>query len=136
MYQQITIIGNVGRDPEMRYTSSGAGVCSFSVAVSKRWTDRNTNEKREKTTWFSISAWRQLGETCSQYVRKGMRIMVVGEVSARAYTGQDGQPRASLDIDAREVKFLSTRDEMAAGGYGDEAGYQQDYAEDSDDIPF
>ncbi len=140
MYQQIIIVGNVGRDPEMRYTSGGANVCSFSVAVNKTWTDRNTNERRQKTTWFRISAWRQLGETCNQYVRKGMLIMVAGEIDTRAYTGQDGQARASLEITARDVKFLSSRDQEG-GGYsgGSGGGYEDDYqepAEDVDDIPF
>lgn len=135
MYQQVTIVGNVGRDPEMRYLPSGAGVCSFSVAVNKVWTDRNSNEKREKTTWFKVSAWRQLGETCNQYVRKGMQVMVVGEVDASAFMGQNGEPRASLEITAREVKFLSRLD-SGAGGYSSsgEGDYQQEYSED--DIPF
>jgi single-strand DNA-binding protein len=131
MYQQIIIVGNVGRDPEMRYTAQGVGVCSFSVAVNKRYRNQNTNEMVDNTTWFSVSAWRQLAETCSQYVHKGMQIMVVGEVSARAYTTNDGQTRVSLDITAREVKFLSRRGEgsdMYEGG-----GYS---TEEVDDIPF
>ncbi|PJF43872.1 MAG: single-stranded DNA-binding protein [Phototrophicales bacterium] len=139
MYQQIMIIGNVGRDPETRQTAGGATVCSFSVAVNKTWTDRQSGEKRQQTTWFRISAWRQLGEICSQYVRKGMLIMVAGEIDAQAYMGNDGTPRATLEITARDVKFLSSRGETYAmgddyeneGGYG---GYQQGGSED--DIPF
>lgn len=135
MYQQITIVGNVGRDPEMRYTSSGAGVCSFSVAVNKRWTDRNTNERREVTTWFSISAWRQLGEVCSKYVRKGMLVMVVGEVEVDSFEGRDGQTRYSLKITARDVQFLTRVDEGGSGNYdSSDSEYQQEYTED--DIPF
>lgn len=140
MYQQITIIGNVGKDPEMRYTPGGVAVCDFTVAVNARWTDRNTNEKKEKTTWFKVSAWRQLGETCSQYVRKGMKILVVGEIDARAYLTQNGEARASLELTARDVKFLSGRDEEGAprsSQSSHDSGYQQDYAaEDVDDIPF
>ncbi len=136
MYQQTTIVGNVGRDPEMRYTSSGVPVCSFSVAVNKTWTDRNSNEKRDKTTWFRVTAWRQLGETCSQYVRKGMRILVVGEIDASSYVGQDGEARANLELTAREVKFLSGRDETSSGGsYASDDSYQE-YIDDADDIPF
>lgn len=138
MYQQTIVIGNVGRDPEMRYTQGGAGVCSFTVAANFKWTDRNTNEKRERTTWFNVSAWGNLADTCNQYVRKGMLIMVSGEVSARAYTGQDGQPRASLDLRARDVKFLSSRDQERSGGYSG-GSYEDDYqepADDVDDIPF
>jgi single-strand DNA-binding protein len=108
-YQYTVIIGNVGRDPEMRYTQSGIAVCDFSVAVSRRWTDRTSNESKEETTWFRISAWRALAETCNQYVHKGMQIMVAGRVSANAYSAQDGTPRASLDLLALDVQFLGQR---------------------------
>lgn len=138
MYQQIIIVGNVGRDPEMRYTGGGTAVCSFSVAVSRSWTDKTTNERKEKTTWFKVTAWRQLAETCSQYVKKGKQVMVIGEVDASAYVTQNGEPRASLELTASTVKFLGTKaDSGASGGYGgDEGGYHQDYASDADDIPF
>lgn len=137
MYQQTTIIGNVGRDPEMRYTSGGVPVCDFSVAVSRTWTDRNSNERKEKTTWFKVSAWRQLGETCHQYVKKGMKVLVVGEIDARAYIAQNGEARASLDLTAQNVKFLSGRNEE--GGQRTYSGAEDDgggYVEDVDDIPF
>jgi len=111
-YQYTVIIGNVGRDPEMRYTQSGVAVCDFSVAVSRRWTDRNSNEQREETTWFRVSAWRQLAETVNQYVHKGMQIMVAGEVDVSAYMGQDGTPRATLELTARDIQFLGRRGEV------------------------
>lgn len=133
-YQYTVIIGNVGRDPELRYTQSGVAVCDFSVAVSRRWTDRNTNEQREKTTWFRVYAWRQLAETVNQYVRKGMQIMVAGEVDATAFIGQDGEARASLDLTAQNVRFLGQRGdrteesgEYYAGGYNNQS---------VDDLPF
>ncbi len=130
-YQYTIIIGNVGRDPEMRYTQSGVAVCDFSVAVSRRWNDRTTNEQREKTTWFKVSCWRGLAETANQYVRKGMQIMVTGEVDASAYLGQDGQPRASIELTARDMKFLGRRDD--AGAMVDQAG---GYPSEPDDLPF
>jgi len=132
-YQYTIIIGNVGRDPELRYTQSGVAVCDFSVAVSRRWTDRTTNEQREKTTWFRVSAWRGLAETCNQYVRKGMQIMVTGEIDASAFTGQDGQARASLDLTAQNVQFLGSRGDRTeeSGEYG--GGYSNQQA---DDLPF
>ncbi|MBI5928709.1 MAG: single-stranded DNA-binding protein [Chloroflexi bacterium] len=136
MYQQITIIGRVGRDPELRYTSNGTGVCSFSVAVSKKWTDRNSNEKKEKTTWYKVSAWRQLAETCSQFVHKGMLILIVAdEVEVRAYTGQDGNPQASLEITARDVKFLSSKGDRG-GGTGEDYAGGYSGGEEPEDIPF
>jgi single-strand DNA-binding protein len=107
MYQSVTVIGHLGRDPEMRYTSSGVAVTSFSVATSRKWTDA-AGAAQEKTTWFRVSAWRKLGETCNQYLHKGQLVMVEGEIDASAYTPKDGgEPRASLELTARTVKFLS-----------------------------
>lgn len=134
MYQYTVIVGNVGRDPELRYTQSGAAVCDFSVAVNRRWTDKNTNELREKTTWFRVSAWNRLAETCNQYVHKGMRILVTGEVDASAWVDSEGNPRATLEIMARDVKFLSRRDEDT--GYNAEGSFGPPPPEDLQDIPF
>ena len=110
-YQYTLIIGNVGREPEMRYTQADVAVCDFSVAVSRRWT--TNGEQQEETTWFRVSAWRGLAETCNQYVHKGMQIMVAGRISASAFTGQDGEPRASLELTALDVQFLGRRGEDA-----------------------
>jgi single-strand DNA-binding protein len=140
-FHQTIIIGNVGRDPEMRYTQSGVAVCGFTVAVSERWNDRQSNEKREKTTWYRVSAWRQLAEICQQYVHKGMQIMVAGNVEARAYLDNSGQPAASLELTARDIQFLGSRDNRGGGGdYGGGGpGYEDDFApppRDVNDIPF
>jgi single-strand DNA-binding protein len=108
-YQYTIIVGNVGRDPELRYTQSGVAVCDFSVAVSRRWNDKASGQAREETTWFKVSAWRALAETCAQYLAKGRQVMVTGRVSADAYMGQDGQPRASLELTALDVQFLGSR---------------------------
>ncbi len=136
-FQQTIIIGNVGRDPELRYTSSGTAVCSFTVAVTERWTDRATNEKREKTNWYRVNAWRGLGETCNMYVRKGMQIMVSGNVEASSYLGQDGQPRATLELTARDVQFLGGRGEGQSMG-GDDNSYDSYNTPPAteNDIPF
>lgn len=134
MYQQIIIIGNVGRDPELRYTPSGQGVCSFSVAVNKNITDKNTHEKQKKTTWFRVSAWRQLAEVCSQYVHKGMLVLVVGELDVRTYTGNDGQTQVSIEITARDVKFLSSKGERSGSGEDYGGGYSG--SDEPEDIPF
>lgn len=114
-YQYTVIIGNVGRDPEMRYTQSGVAVCDFSVAVTRRWTD-SAGARQEQTTWFRVSAWRALAETCNEYVRKGMQIMVSGEIDASAYAAKDGKPRASLELTARDVQFLGRRADADEGG--------------------
>ncbi len=136
MYQYTVLVGNVGRDPELRYTPSGVAVCDFSVAVNKRWTDNSTSEQREKTTWFRVTCWRGLAETVSQYVKKGRQVLVTGEVDASAWSDNDGNPRASLEITARDVKFLGRRDD-AGGGFGAEGDYGgPPPAEDLQDIPF
>ncbi len=142
-WAQTVIIGNVGRDPEMRYLPSGIGVCSFSVAVSRRWNDKNSNEQKEKTVWYRVSCWRQLAETANTYVKKGMQIMVAGELEpARAYLDNAGQPAATLELTAQTMQFLGSRE----GGQGGGSDYDQNYSGGSsggqsssssvDDIPF
>jgi len=115
-FQQTIIIGNVGRDPELKYTQSGTAVCDFSVAVSRRWTDSSSGQQREKTTWFRVSAWRGLAETCKQFVHKGMQVMVAGDVDVSAYVDQSGEARGSLELTARDIQFLGGRDDANAGG--------------------
>ena len=106
-YQYCLVVGNVGRDPELRYTQSGVAVCDFSVAVSRKWTQGD--ERREETTWFRVSAWRALAETCNTYVTKGMQVFVTGRVTASAYVAADGEARASLELTALDVVFLGQR---------------------------
>ena len=116
---KVLIIGNVGRDPEMRYTPNGNPVTSFSVATTRRYTVQG--EQREETQWFNVSAWNRLAENCNQYVVKGMRVYVEGRLNAREYVSQDGQTRTSLDVNAFEVQFLNRPGE-AGGGQGGDAG--------------
>ena len=104
-YNQLSIIGHVGRDPELQYSQDGAARCRFSVAVTER---RN---QQDETQWFNVVAFGKLAETCNQYVRKGMAILVAGPVKLNQYTGRDGQHRASLDVVARDVQFLSRVDD-------------------------
>lgn len=120
-YHQTIVVGNLGSDPETRQLPSGTSVTSFSLAVNESWTDRQTNERREKTTWYRVSAFGRLGEISGRYLAKGRQVMVVGTVEANAYMGQDGQPRASLDLRAREVKFLQGGGDT--GGYGNNNHY-------------
>ncbi len=109
MYQQIIIVGNLGRDPEMRFTPDGTPVTNMNVAVNRKWTDSN-GEQHKRTTWFRVTAWRRLAETCNQYLAKGRLVMVVGErQEPKVWQGQDNEWRASLNVTARLVKFLSSR---------------------------
>ncbi len=113
MYQRIVIVGHLGSDPEMRFTPTGVPVTSFSVAVNRRWTDSN-GEAREKTTWFRVTAWRKLAEQCNQYLSKGRLVLVEGEIDARAWMDNEGNPRASLELTAYRVRFLGPRPEGVA----------------------
>ncbi len=111
---KIIVIGNLGRDPEMRYTASGQSVTNFSIASNRRYT-LASGEQREETEWFNVSAWGRLGETCNQYLSRGSQVYVEGRLRSRSYTGQDGQLRFSNDITLTDVQFLGR-----AGGMGDD----------------
>lgn len=105
MYQQITMIGNLGETPELRKTPAGVSVTSFSLAVNKTWTNQD-GSKGSKTTWFRITAWRGLAEIVCKYMEKGRQVHVVGEMEeARPWTGQDGETRASLEVTASQIHF-------------------------------
>lgn len=113
MYQRTIVVGYLGSDPEMRYTPDGIPVTNFSVATTRRWTDAE-GQPQEKTTWFRVSAWRKLAETCNQFLSKGRLVLVDGDIDASAWIGNDGQARARLELTARTVKFLGKREERAA----------------------
>ena len=134
-FAEIILVGNVGRDPELRFTQSGTAVCDFSLAVNRRWTDRGSNERREETTWFKITVWGTQAESVNQYVQKGRQVLVIADrIQASAYMGNDGEPRASLEVTARTVQFLSGGGD-GGGGYSQGGGYD-DAPADVDDIPF
>ena len=142
MYQKIIVVGNLGRDPEMRYMPDGTAVTSFSVATSRRWTDGATGEPREETVWFRVSVWRKQAESANQYLSKGIKVLVEGRIkpdpstgAPRLWTGQDGTVRASYEITADVVRFLSSREDSAYSG-GDDGGEAGAPAQEEDDIPF
>jgi single-strand DNA-binding protein len=136
---KLTIIGNLTRDPELRTTSTGINVCSFTVAVNRR---RSGNSNQPEADFFRVSAWRQLGENCQRFLSKGRKVCVVGPVSVSSYTATDGSTRFSLDVTAEDVEFLSSRNDDA--GYAPaapvqtaapvmEKGFQE---VDDEDLPF
>ncbi len=143
-FQQVIIVGNVGRDPEPRDLPDGSRVVNFSVAVTRRWNDRQTNERREETTWFRVACYRQLAETALQYVRKGTQIMVIGRISARAYLDNNQQPAVSLDLNADNFQLLGSRDQGEGGSYsggstagsGSRSGGSNSESDTGGDIPF
>ena len=100
---KLTIIGNLTRDPESRTTKDGKTVCSFTMAVNRR------GSQREQADYFRVSAFEKLGQNCQQYLAKGRKAAVIGSVSVSTYTGSDGASRASLEVLASDVEFLSPR---------------------------
>ena len=114
---KLTIIGNLTRDPELRATSAGINVCDFTVAVNRR-VRRDAQSAQPEADFFRVSAWRALGENCAKFLAKGRKVCVVGPVSVRTYQASDGTTRASLEVTAEDVEFLSSRnDGEAAGSY-------------------
>jgi len=133
-WQQTIIIGNVGRVSELKYTQQGVAVFDFSVAVNKV-TGRG-DDRKEKTVWFKVTVWRERAETASQYVKKGMQIMVVGEIDASAYTNKEGQPAASLELTASNFQFLGSRASGEGGQAAGAGGEGFTAHKEPDEIPF
>lgn len=127
---KITLIGNLTHDPEVRSTPNGVTVCSFTIAVNRKFGDKSGEKV---TDFFRINAWRQLGESCARFLAKGRKVAVIGELQARTYEAKDGTTRMSLDVQADEVEFLSPKQKEDAEDAQDMAGFTDIQ---SDDIPF
>ena len=123
-----TVIGNVGSDPEMRYTPSGQGVTQFSLASNRKYKTAD-GEQKEETTWFRVSAWGRLAEVCNQYLTKGKQVYVEGRIAVRDYQASDGTTRFSIDLTANEVQFLG-------GNAGSGSAVNAPAGNDADDLPF
>ena len=141
MYQKIILIGNLGRDPEMRYMPDGTAVTSFSMATSRRWTDSRTGQPVEETTWFRVSVWGRQAETANQYLSKGSKVLVEGRLkpdpatgSPRLWTRNDGSVGSSFEVTADNVRFLSGREDGGHAGGGEE--FEGGAAQEEDDSPF
>lgn len=118
------LIGRLGRDPEVRYTQDGSAVANFTIATSEEWKDRESGEKRERTEWHRIVAFRKLGEICGKYLAKGRQIYVEGRIQTRKWEDREGNTRYTTEIVASDVQFLGTRggSEADAGFGGPAAG--------------
>ena len=138
MYHTIIIVGNLGRDPEMRYTPGGQAVTNLNVATSHKYTSSDGTQVKE-TIWFRVSTWGKQAENCNQYLRKGSKVLVEGRLTADNSTGgpriwnrQDGTPAASFEVSASAVRFLSSRGEVESDvPFGEGTG-----AAAEDEIPF
>ena len=138
MYNRVTLVGNLGRDPELRYTANGSAVCNLSVATNEKWKD-SSGELRKRTTWWRVSVWGKQAENCSEYLSKGRPVLVDGQIrgdengNPRVFERQDGTWGASFDVNAQTVQFLGRGD----GGPGSEGADEFDAPPPSEDeIPF
>jgi len=118
---RVQLIGNLGQDPEVRYTNAGKAVCNFSVATSHTWKDGEGNPQ-EKTEWHKIVAWGKLAEICSQYLAKGRKVFVEGRLQTRKWQGQDGNDRYTTEIVIDNMIFLGGREGANSGGNPPAAG--------------
>jgi single-strand DNA-binding protein len=141
MYHTIIIVGNLGKDPEMRYTPSGQAVTNFNVATSRKYTGSDGTLVQE-TIWFRISVWGKQAETTNQYLRKGSKVLVEGRLipdaktgGPRIWQGQNG-PGANFEVSASTVRFLSSRGDDEGGYQGGEMPGQASDSTDIDNIPF
>ena len=112
---KVILIGNLGNDPEVRYTPSGDAVANFSIATSEEWKDKTTGEKKERTEWHRIVAWRRLGEICGEYLSKGRQVYVEGRIQTNAWEDKEGNKRYTTEILANTVQFLGGRDSAGPG---------------------
>ena len=161
MYHKVTILGNLGGDPEMRYTPGGTAVTNFNVATTTKvsktrngeavscpngWKESYNGKNWELTTWWRVTAWRQLAETCNQFLHKGSQVYVEGEVNGtaingsqnpRVWTGNDGVAKASFEMTARLLKFVGSRGARSEGGtsYDEPEEPPPGFVEESE-IPF
>ena len=115
MFNKAILIGRLGRDPEVRYTTSGTAVTDFSVATNEVWTDQN-GERQERTEWHRIVAWSRLAEICEKYLRKGSLVMIEGRIQTREWDDRDGNRRRTTEIRAFGMKMLDSRTDRMGGG--------------------
>jgi len=114
-FNKIILVGNLGRDPELRYTPQGTPVCSFSLATNERRKDRTTGENQDLTTWFRVTLWGRQAETASQYLTRGRPVYIEGRLRVEEWTDRDGKPRHTLEVHATDMQFIG-------GGRGEDAG--------------
>jgi single-strand DNA-binding protein len=143
-FNKIILVGNLGRDPELRYTPQGTPVCSFSLATNEKRKDRTTGENQDLTTWFRVTLWGRQAETASQYLTRGRPVYIEGRLRVEEWTDRDGKPRHTLEVHATDMQFIGGgRSEeggapparaAAAAQHGDAGPEPADLSDD--DVPF
>ena len=145
---KVILIGNLGADPEVRYTPDGAPVANFNLATSESWNDRTSGEKQERTEWHRLVVWRKLAEIAGQYLKKGSKIYVEGKLQTRSWEDQSGQKRYTTEVVVNDMQMLDSRGEGGGGGvardpgpaaqpeYGPPPGGGSGGGSEDDDLPF
>ncbi len=141
MINKAILIGNLGADPEVRYTQSGTAVANFTVATSERWKDQS-GQQQEQTEWHRIVAFKRLGEICGEYLSKGSKVYIEGRIQTRSWEDKDGNKKYTTESVAREMKMLDSKPGSGGGGGGGGGG--GNYTEPplseprmgGDDVPF
>jgi single-strand DNA-binding protein len=145
---KVIIVGNLGADPEMKYTQNNTPVTTFRVATTDRWRDKGSGEMQERTEWHRVVAWGRLGEICGQYLRKGKQVYIEGRLQTRSWDDAEGQKRYMTEVVAQTMQMLGRAGEDGAGeqprrqaqaGGGPDADYPQpppQGANEDDDLPF
>jgi len=131
-FNKVLLMGNLTRDPELRYTSGGSPVCNFSLAINRYYNDKKSGERKEETTFMRITVWGKTGENCAQYLSKGRPVFVEGRLQSRSWETDDGQKRSAVDVVADNVQFLGSR----GSGADKASGPMKDAPPAEDDIPF
>ena len=134
---KVILVGNLGRDPEVRYTPNGVAIANFSIATSEEWKDKDTGERQERVEWHRIVAWRRLGEICGEYLHKGSQVYIEGRLQTREWEDRDGNKRYTTEIVAQNMQMLGRpsregRAESQEERYPDE----EPISIPDDDIPF
>ncbi len=144
MINKVILIGNLGKDPEIRYTQSGAAVVNFSIATTERWKGQD-GQQQEQTEWHNIVAWKRLAEICSEFLSKGSKVYIEGKLQTRKWQDKDGNDKYTTEIVARDMQMLTPRGASGGGGsYGDNnSGGYNDFPQEpppntntGDDVPF
>ena len=143
MYQKLTLVGNLGNDPTLKYTPQGDAVCSFSLATNRKWSGRD-GQPGQETVWFRVSVWGKQAESVNQYLSKGRQVFIEGRLvpdketgGPRIWTDNNGNARASFEVSAQTVQFLGGQGDANSNGHGGQqrqTAAQNDYA--TDEIPF
>jgi len=125
---KVILVGHLGRDPEMRYTTGGSSVANVTVATSEQWKDRNTGENQERTEWHRVVMFGRLGEIAGEYLKKGSQVYIEGRLQTRKWQGQDGQDRYTTEIVANDMQMLGGR---GGAGCSSSASFDQDASQPS-----